>query len=203
MSSEVAHPRLSVERPRERADAARNRARVLAAAEKVFAEAGGADGVTMEDIAKAAGVGRATLYRRYPDTASIAQALLDEHESEIQAGILSGPPPLGVGALPHERLAAFYRALVGLLERHLHLVLGAETGQARYRTGVYAFWRRHVEVLLEEAGAPKELADTLMAPLAPEVYRYQRQTRGLTPEQVAANLDFLSRRVLAGSAGER
>lgn len=203
MSSEVARARGSVERPRERADAARNRARVLAAAEKVFAEAGGADGVTMEEIARVAGVGRATLYRRYPDTTSIAQALLDEHESEIQAGILSGPPPLGAGAPPHERLAAFYRALVGLLERHLHLVLGAETGQARYRTGVYAFWRRHVEVLLEQAHAPTELADTLMAPLAPEVYRYQRQVRGLTPEQVAAGLDFLSRRVLAGNPAER
>ena len=58
----------------ERADAARNRARILTAAEELFAERGAAT-VTMEDIARAAGVGRGTLYRRYPDRAAIATAL--------------------------------------------------------------------------------------------------------------------------------
>ncbi|MFD0890242.1 helix-turn-helix domain-containing protein, partial [Streptosporangium algeriense] len=43
----------------ERADAARNRARILEAAERLFA-AKGAPNVTMEDIARAAGVGRGT-----------------------------------------------------------------------------------------------------------------------------------------------
>ncbi|MEV4621160.1 helix-turn-helix domain-containing protein [Asanoa sp. NPDC049573] len=49
--------------PSERADAARNRERVLAAAAELFASRG-PQNVTMDDIAKAAGVGRATLYRR-------------------------------------------------------------------------------------------------------------------------------------------
>ncbi|MGM1058130.1 TetR/AcrR family transcriptional regulator [Saccharothrix sp. Mg75] len=184
-------------RPRERADAARNRARVLAAAEEVFLAAGGAVGVTMEDIARSAGVGRATLYRRYPDVTSIAQALLDEHESEIKDRVLAGPPPLGPGAPPDERLAAFYRVMVALLERHLHLVLGAETGGARFRAGAYEFWRRHVEGLVD--GAPSAVVDALMAPLAPEVYRYQRQVRGLAADDVVAGLDWLTRRVYAGS----
>src|SRR5918995_7523710 len=123
----------------ERADAARNRARVLAAADGLFASRG-ADHVTMEDIARAAGVGRATLYRRYPDRASIAVALLDEHERDLQERLLRGPPPLGPGAPPAERLAAFYRALVELLEHHGHLALAAETGERRYRTGAYRAW---------------------------------------------------------------
>ena len=84
---------------RERADAARNRARVLAAAERLFAERDGRE-LTMEQIAAAAGVGKATLYRRYPDVASIAQALLDEHERALQDALLRGPPPLGPGARP-------------------------------------------------------------------------------------------------------
>ena len=58
----------------ERADAARNRARILAAAADVFA-ARDPRTVTMEHIATAAGVGRGTLYRRYPNTAAIAVAL--------------------------------------------------------------------------------------------------------------------------------
>jgi uncharacterized membrane protein len=51
--------------------------------------------VTMDAIAREAGVGRATLYRRYPDPHSIAVALLDEHERRVQEKIISGEPPLG------------------------------------------------------------------------------------------------------------
>jgi NAD(P)-dependent dehydrogenase (short-subunit alcohol dehydrogenase family) len=69
----------------ERADAARNRAKVLEAAERLFAE-GDPHTVTMADIARAAGVGRATLNRRYPDPGSVAVALLDEHERGHPAG---------------------------------------------------------------------------------------------------------------------
>jgi AcrR family transcriptional regulator len=181
---------------RERADAARNRLKVLAAAEKLFASANATD-VTMEDIAREAGVGRATLYRRYPDPVSIAQALLGEHEAELQQRILFGPPPLGPGAEPAERLAAFYRAMADLLERHLHLVLGAETGRARFRTGVYGFWRKHVEVLVRASriDAPAAAVDVLMAPLAPELYEYQRGL-GLTTAEIADGLTWLATRTL-------
>ena len=120
----------------ERADAARNRARVLEAAAALFEERDGRE-VTMEQIAAAAGVGKGTLYRRYPDVPSIAAALLDEHERELQERLLRGRPPLGPGAPPGERLAAFYRAMVDLLERHGHLALAAETGERRYGTGAY------------------------------------------------------------------
>ena len=102
--------------------------------------------VTMEQIATAAGVGKATLYRRYPDVPSIALALLDEHERALQERLLRGPPPLGPGAPPADRLAAFYRAMVDLLERHGHLALAAETGEHRYRTGAYRTWAMHVGV---------------------------------------------------------
>ncbi|GAA3219804.1 TetR/AcrR family transcriptional regulator [Dactylosporangium siamense] len=181
----------------ERTDAARNRARVLAAAQELFATRG-ADQVTMDDIAQAAGVGRATLYRRYPDRASIAVALLDEHERALQARMLSGPPPLGPGAPPAERLTAFYAALVDLLEQHVHLVLGTEIGQSRYRTGAYGFWRAHVLSLLREAGTPRPevLADVLLAPLAPDLYRYQREVLEHPPAQIRETLGDLARRVL-------
>jgi AcrR family transcriptional regulator len=185
-------------RPVERADAARNRAKVLAAAERLFAEAG-TDSVTMDEIAKAAGIGRATLYRRYPDTQSIALALLDEHERALQAKIILGAPPLGPGARPAERLAAFLTAMVDLLEAHLHLALGAETGHARYTTGAYAFWRSHVRLLLTEAGVsdPDVLCDTVLAGLAPEVYWFQRHTRGHSVAEIVTALHLLAARIAA------
>lgn len=181
----------------ERADAARNRARVLAAAERLFATEDPRS-VTMDRIAKEAGVGRATLYRRYPDVASIAVALLDEHERVLQERLMSGPPPLGPGASPADRLAAFYGAMVELLDRHLALVLGAEQGDVRMRTGAYGFWRLHVRSLLVAGGvpAPDALIDVLLAPLAPEVFRHQRDERGLSLSEISRGLEWLARRLL-------
>ncbi|WP_040773264.1 TetR/AcrR family transcriptional regulator [Nocardia pneumoniae] len=183
-------------RPPERADAARNRAKVLAAAADLFADRDPRT-VTMDDIAKAAGVGRGTLYRRYPDINSIAVALLDEHERDLQAKLLTGPPPLGPGAAPGQRLAAFYAAMVELLETHAHLVLGAEIGGARFATGAYGFWYAHVRALLVAAGVrePDAMVDPLLAPLAAEVYRRQRE-RGLTAEQIAEALRTIAESLL-------
>ena len=180
---------------RERADAARNRARVLAAAERLFARHG--RNVTMEQLAAAGGVGKGTLYRRYPDVASVAIALLDEHERVLQDRLLHGPAPLGPGAPPAERLAAFYRAMVELLERHGHLALAAETGARRYGTGAYRAWRLHVGALLAEAGLGDHpaLADALLAPLAPNLIAHQRSS-GRTPDEIAADLTLLAHRTL-------
>ncbi|GAA4019794.1 TetR/AcrR family transcriptional regulator [Allokutzneria multivorans] len=177
----------------ERADAARNRARILAAAAEVFSTKP-AHEVTMDEIAKAAGVGRGTLYRRYPDRASIAVALLDEHERVLQESLMRGEPPLGPGAPPAERLAAFYAAMVELLENHRHLVLGSEVGRSRFETGAYGFWRAHVRSLLVAAAVtePDALVEALLAPLAPEVYAYQREDRGLGPAEITAALTRLT-----------
>jgi AcrR family transcriptional regulator len=188
-------------RPAERADAVLNRVRILAAARRLFDQED-PRGVTMDAIARAAGVGRATLYRRYPDTTSIAVALLDEHERLVQGQMIQGPPPLGPGAPPTERLVAAFAALVDLLDRHLPLVLGAEVGESRFATGAYAFWRAHVLMLLRAAEVPaaESVVDLLLAGLAPDVYRFQRGTRGLSKEEVVAGTTVLLRR-LAGPTG--
>jgi AcrR family transcriptional regulator len=180
----------------ERADAARNRQRVLSAAARLFAEARGGE-ITMEEIASAAGVGKGTLYRRYPSVAAIAVALLDEHERELQERLLRGPPPLGPGAPPAERLAAFYRAMVRLLERHGHLALAGETGMRRYETGAYRAWALHVGALQDEAGLARHraLVDALLAPLAPDVFAHQR-AGGLSTRRIADDLSLLARRAL-------
>lgn len=160
---------------RERADAAHNRLRVLTAAERLFAERGVA-GVTMDDIAAAAGVGKGTLYRRFVDKGGLAVALLDERERELQQQILTGPPPLGPGADPAERLAGFVAGYLAFLERQLDLVLLAETSTpgARLRTGAHAFWTQHCRYLLAESGAPQPdlRADLLLAGLAADQVRH-------------------------------
>jgi hypothetical protein len=129
----------------------------------------------------------------------VAQALLDEHERGLQERLLRGPPPLGPGAPPADRLAAFYRAMVKLLGRHGELVLASETGERRYRTGAYGAWALHVHGLLDEAGlgGHDALVDALLAPLAPDVFAHQRAS-GLSERRIADELGLLARRVLAG-----
>jgi AcrR family transcriptional regulator len=150
--------------PQERADAARNRQRVLAAASRLFAEHG-VEGVTMDAVAQAAGVGKGTVFRRFGDKSGLATALLDERERELQAAILSGPPPLGPGASSGERAVAFFDAYVGYLAGHLELLRLSETTSpgARYRIGAYRFWHRHLAILLADADDPDHLAHALLS----------------------------------------
>lgn len=155
--------------PKERADAARNRAAVLDAAARLFAEHGVA-AVSMDQIAAAAGVGKGTLFRRFGDKAGLAAALLDARERLLQEAILQGPPPLGPGAPPADRLTAFVGAYLDYLLEHLDLVRMSETAApgARYRIGAYRFWHRHVAILLASAPDPDHAAHTLLAALAAE-----------------------------------
>ncbi len=158
--------------PRERADAARNRLAVLDAAERLFREHG-VDGVSMDAIAAAAGVGKGTLFRRFGDKAGLAVALLDERERELQQAILSGPPPLGPGAAPAQRLRAFFAAYLDYVLGHLDLSRMSETASpgARYRIGAYRLWRHHVTILLRELAPgrdPEALAHTLLAMVSAE-----------------------------------
>jgi AcrR family transcriptional regulator len=69
--------------PALRADAARNRMRILAAASTVFAERG-LDASTAE-IARRAGVGEATLFRRFPSKNDLVVAILAEHMDAVIA----------------------------------------------------------------------------------------------------------------------
>ncbi|KUJ68073.1 TetR family transcriptional regulator [Streptomyces albus subsp. albus] len=155
--------------PKERADAARNRASVLEAAARLFAEHG-VEAVSMDQVAAAAGVGKGTLFRRFGDKSGLAAALLDARERVLQEAILHGPPPLGPGAPPIERLTAFLDAYLDYLLEHLPLVRMSETATpgARYRIGAYRFWHRHLAILLDATPDPEHTAHTLLAPLAAE-----------------------------------
>src|SRR4029078_2399670 len=95
--------------PQERGDAARNRTLLLEAARRLITERG-ADAVTTDDIAAAAGVGKGTLFRRFGSRAGLMIVLLDEDEKTQQQAFLFGPPPLGPGAPPLDRLIAYGHA---------------------------------------------------------------------------------------------
>ena len=126
---------LPVGAPRaERADAARNRLLLLATAREMLAEHG-AEKVTMDGLAERAGLGKGTVFRRFGTRAGIFHALLDDDERAFQEQVLSGPPPLGPGAGPVQRLIAYGRARDRLHAGHYEIARAALDGSQPYRSG--------------------------------------------------------------------
>lgn len=184
--------------PRERADAARNRVRVLAAAAEVFA-AHGVDGLTLDAVARAAGVGKGTVVRRFGDKSGLVVALLDEREKELQAAMLSGPPPLGPGAPPADRVRAFLDAYLAYLAENLELSRLSETASpgARYRIGAYRFWHQHLRLLCVDLPDAGHVAHILLAALGGELNAALLDA-GYDWDRIRAGVRDLADRVLGG-----
>jgi AcrR family transcriptional regulator len=193
--------------PRERRDAARNREAILAAAQRLFDREGPA-AVSMERVADEAGVGKGTIYRRFGDRASLATALLDASERELQESLIRGSPPLGPGAPAVERLVAFGHAWLDVLVRHGDIVLASEHGPVgtRFRSAVYASHRAHLILLLREARPDADadyLADALLAALGSELVLFLRTDRGMDLDRVKGGWSELVRSVAGESANRR
>jgi len=80
-----------------RRDAAANRERLITAAEAVFAEHG--PEATLDDVARAAGVGPATLYRRFANKDALVHEVLSGFFSrlvEAAQSAAAGPPDRGL-----------------------------------------------------------------------------------------------------------
>ncbi|WP_435771523.1 TetR/AcrR family transcriptional regulator [Nocardioides sp. SYSU DS0651] len=194
-------PLLTSAPPTERRDAARNREALLRAAGELIQ---GCDvrAVTMDAVAARAGVGKGTVFRRFGSREGLMAALLDQAEADWQEGVLRGPPPLGPGAPPMERLLAF-----GESRMHLHLRQAAlieEAGQAwRTNYAVAGFATMHVRYLLRELGVRGDLAylaTALNAALSVPVLLQQYDAEGMTDAQVVAGWRDLAERVTADRA---
>jgi AcrR family transcriptional regulator len=191
-------PLIEVE-PAERADAARNRERILSSAAELF-RTRGPSCVSMDDVAGHAGVGKGTVFRRFGSRAALAQAVLSEREREFQEHIIRGAAPLGPGAPPRERLVAFGEGLLEHLQRHAELIAAAELGGARLLSAPYDAYRMHVTLLLREAEPDCDaelLAEMLLAALSAELFIHLHQQRSLPLERLQAGWRELVARTLA------
>ncbi|MFF2327356.1 MULTISPECIES: TetR/AcrR family transcriptional regulator [unclassified Streptomyces] len=135
----------------ERADAARNRERLLEAAREMLAEHG-AEKVTMDGLAERAGLGKGTVFRRFGTRAGIFRALLDADERDFQERVLSGPPPLGPGADPVTRLVAYGRARITFLVDHHAVARAAFDRSQPVPAGDASVSQLHIRMLLGQAG---------------------------------------------------
>jgi AcrR family transcriptional regulator len=136
---------------RERADAARNRAAILRAAERLLVEHG--PDISVEQVAHAAGVGKGTVFHRFGSRSGLMRALLEDRVRRLTDAVEDGPAPLGPGAPAKDRLLAFLDAVVELATRNVALVAAheeAETGE-RQAGEIYRYWHRHVSTLIAQA----------------------------------------------------
>lgn len=149
----------------ERADAARHRARILAVARRLMA--GDAIlSVTMKDLAREAGVGQGTLYRKYETKAHLAAALVTE-------ALIADAPALsqGVRALadPRDGLRFFADRMAGFAVQHAAWVATALTKEGKppgwwQQSGLVVWIRGVLLVLFEAAGAdePSQCAEIVL-----------------------------------------
>jgi AcrR family transcriptional regulator len=197
---EASGPAPAADAVRERRDAAEHRRRVLEAAAGLFAERG-VQAVTMDDIARAAGVGKGTLYRRYADKGLLCLALMDSCWHHFQEDAVAELARTAGHLSPLARLALFLGRLVDWIEEHvdwLDVIADAAREQpgGACRGPIFQWLHRVVAGLLVQANHqgeaavedPVYTADVLLAALDVNLYAYQRRARGYTPEQIHRGL---------------
>lgn len=125
-----------------RSDGLRNRERLLAAARDLVAEVG--NEVALDEVARRAGVGNATLYRHFPTRAELLAAL---YSGEVEvlctraALLLAAPDPL-------DALFAWLDAFVAHVATKRPLALAATSGDGR-RTPLFDEWHSAITVAAE------------------------------------------------------
>jgi len=181
----------------ERGDAARNRTLLLDAARRLIAERG-ADAVTTDDIAAAAGVGKGTLFRRFGSRAGLMIVLLDEDETAEQQAFMFGPPPLGPGAPPLDRLLAYGRDRLQFVHTHYGLLSDANRDPQMRFNPPATLHHRHVRVLLEDADTNGDLdaqAAGLLALMDADYVHHQLTERGHTLESLGDAWESVARKL--------
>jgi AcrR family transcriptional regulator len=182
--------------PQERGDAARNRTLLLDAARRLIAERG-ADAVTTDDIAAAAGVGKGTLFRRFGSRAGLMIVLLDEDEKVQQQAFMFGPPPLGPGAPALDRLLAYGRSRLHFVHAH-HALLSESNRDPQMRFNEpMMLHHRHIRILLDEAGTTGDLDAQAFAlhTLLDADYVELQLERGQTLEQLGDAWENVARKL--------
>jgi AcrR family transcriptional regulator len=188
----------------ERRDAATNRQQVLEAAVGLFTTRG-VEAVTMAEIARVAGVGKGTLYRRYPDKGQLMLALMDQCVRHLQDEVAAERCRVAASLPALSQVEALIDRLIGWTEEHtawLGVISDQAAGERRgaVHCGPLYGWMHAVLVgLLERAVAEGEaaiddcvyVADALLAALDVDLYLFQRRQRGYTPEQISRGLKQL------------
>ncbi|POX37493.1 TetR family transcriptional regulator [Streptomyces sp. Ru73] len=187
-----------------RKDAARNRAAVLAAADTLFTRCASPDDVTMADVATAAGVGKGTLFRAFGDRTGLIRELYAARLQPIEEAVEAGPPPLGPGTPPRDRVPALLDALLcfKLDNRRLALALEATGSASPYDADHYGRWHALLRDMLEQLPglpAPGFTAHALLAAVRADLVEHLAGPEGVPRDTLRAQLAAHTATVLGTS----
>lgn len=182
---------------KERADALRNRQLLLETASGLFREQGAAH-VTMSAIAEAAGVGKGTLYRHFPDKGALILALLNADMQALQTRVLTAlarPQPV------EEKLRWFLDEAARYVIDHLEFLLESADAspEAMRLHPAHDWWRLTLYGLLRQiptCAEPDIAADVLYLMLDVQTIRYQRYARNYPPERIIHGLHYTLARLV-------
>jgi AcrR family transcriptional regulator len=184
--------------PRERVDAARNRARVLAATTELFA-AEQADAVTVEAIAERAGVGKGTVFRRFGSLDGLLEAAIAPAVERLRTAVETGDGPLGPGgsATPAARLHAYTDALLDFVWENRRLIRGLENRRpyAYYANPASEFWIAELARRIRAANPALDAGHRSFAVftnMRADVLDYLTDHRGFTRERIREALHELA-----------
>ncbi|MGP4048459.1 TetR/AcrR family transcriptional regulator [Streptomyces sp. 2A115] len=189
-----------------RSDARRNRDTVLTAAHALFDRPQGPEGVSMAEVAAAAGVGKATVFRRFKDRAGLMSAIFADRLQPLREAVEHGPGPLGPAAAPEERLPAVVMALLQAKLDHLGLAAELDAGCGSispqstdpFLVDHYVWAHQALRESLVRLHGPAEAdwtAHALLASLRADLIQHLIRRQGLTAEdikrQVGGHVDRL------------
>lgn len=182
----------------ERRDAAERRQRILDAARRLFATHTVQE-VQMQEIAREAGVGQGTLYRRFRHKGELCVALITSNIAVLLQSLKALQEESGI-SVP-ERLRAMMLALTAFTAANADLLSeidGTARGAASlFRGPFYAqihtmfttvIASGQTDGSLRDAGDAVFLADTVLAMLTIDAFQFQQNQRGLTQQQIVDRL---------------
>lgn len=177
-------------------------ARVLAAAEALFADTNTPGSVTMDAVATAAGVGKGTLFRAFGSRDALLDALSDAKFTPVRQAVEGRQPPLGSEAPPRERIIAFLDAVLTFKLHNRHLIRAREVASTgTLRTERYRWMQDTLRNLIADAmsgataGDAGYAAHVLLAAIHIDLVE-ELLASGRTPEQIRRSQAALAQAVI-------
>jgi AcrR family transcriptional regulator len=184
---------------RERKDSIEHRRLILQTAQALFNEHG-VRPVSMHQIAKTAGIGQATLYRRYAHKGDLCSDMLKDYGHELMKQVTSYLQE-NYQANAAEKLDGIVNIWIDAIEEKSDLIIAMEAKMTCddnrgnfFHSPMYGFFRNKMSELLAEiivspmdqqASADPDLAaHAIICSMSPAGYFHLKQEKGYTTEQM-------------------
>jgi AcrR family transcriptional regulator len=191
---------------RERKDAVEHHQLILQTAKALFSEHG-VHPVSMHQIAKKAGIGQATLYRRYAHKGDLCLDILQDYSNQLMNEIISFLQE-NKQASAEQRLMGIMDHFIETIEEKSDLIIAMEVKMNCdddrgnfFHSPMYKFFREKMsELLMDIASSNPQFpinaditAHAIICSMSPVGYFHIKQEKGYTKEQMKQSFNQMIR----------